>query len=471
MRSGGQSSYLDQADQSYRRAREIRHSFDASIHPLNREAAVLCDRFKLTRQQSDLNKAIELHRQALPLLSKQPRQLSLASFDFADTLLTLFNETGLTIHLDEAIGLYEQALELNPAPRFPRAKCLNGLGVALRKRFEISGKDEVISKSIGLHEEALKLCPEPYIERDDCFSGLASALARRYMKFGEQSDLKAALNSYLSALDLLSSSHPKRATLLFGLATTIRIFLENAKQEEKLEGVIPYYREALELLPLTHVDRADSLFGLAVALKTLHVQRSLNPHKFHTVANKSETILDDILPLYSEPNSSGIMSKNWLDYLPIPNIFGSTNLKAPSMSSRASQPNMRERAQIDSPREKPRRSSHPSHGDSPTRLLSMANIHAPKHRLSASSLQSDAVSAISMTHGQYEELDEAINLLKESLQLRPPTHPARIESLRCIVDAYTIRFGAVGHPDVDSYRRELNALEYGFKHPTPSEAI
>lgn len=462
----GQSSYLDQADQSYRRAVGIRHVFEPNtIYPQSREAAVLCDRFKLTRRRSYLDEAISLHRHSLPLLSEHARERASASFEFADALLTLFNESGQAYDLDEAIEYYEEALKLNPAPRFPRSNCLNGLGNALRKRSEISGQHDSFSRVVSLHEEALELCPEPYIERDNCFSGLASVLASRYARSGHQSDHDKAIKFYRNALELLPPTHPSRANSLFGLATTLQSFYKMTNQGETLQEAMTYYREALQLLPLQHVDRADSLFGLAAALRSLYQHRRLKTPKNVFNGPNHQDSVDDAPPSYSTVPLLAIPSS----LLPIakyrtPGTRRSVIFNSVGLGSSPLQTPSNKAASPDKTKDTGSLHHGEAHTPNPPPVDQAATVSntaddlpVAKHRQSGP--QDVFVLRKFVTENFYAELDETISLLKETLPLRPYPHPARIESLKSLVDALETRWGNADYPQLSIYRKELTELE------------
>ncbi|PPQ91121.1 LOW QUALITY PROTEIN: hypothetical protein CVT25_011600 [Psilocybe cyanescens] len=246
-------------------------------YPIDGQVAALCDHFKLLHQQRYLDEAIKLHRDALPVFSSRPRERYAPVFLIADGFICLFQESGRQADLDEAILLYAEALALSDAPHFQRARRLNGLGVALRKRFE---KNDDFAKVIALHREGLKLCPLPYLERDNSLSGLAAALTSRFTISGQQSDLVEAINFYRQALEYLPFPHPS--------------LFEATGQLDKLNEALDLHRHSLR--PSPHVDRADSLFGLAIALRSLYKHQLLGPHSdFGETVQREE--LDEVILL------------------------------------------------------------------------------------------------------------------------------------------------------------------------------
>ncbi|PPQ94487.1 hypothetical protein CVT25_013770 [Psilocybe cyanescens] len=479
----GQSSYLDHADRSYNRAFDIRRSFEPGrTYPRDRQAALLWDRFKLTRQRDDLEESIKLHRESINLLSLHPIKRAASVFDLADALLTLFKESGQQADLEDAILHYEEALKLNPPPRFQRSKCLNGLAVGLRIRFEKIGRRDDLDNAISLYQEALGLCPPPYLERDNCLSGLAAALASRFTISRQKSDLVEAIQFYKQALGCLPFSHPRRANSLFGIAGNLHTLFMETSQPDGLEEAISLYRQALELLPSPHVDRADTLFGLAASLQSFHKYRLLAPQQNDFKETSQQDKLDEAMPLHSEPlelpaspdvdraNSLNALTAIYQNFhrqrlsttqrslpfngLGLTGTLQTLSKKKTSDTLGEAMSLRRESLKLPISQKAERTRTHSG-------TVTLSGI--PKDRLSVLQGINEQTA---MRH--YAELDEAILLLKESLELRPLPHPARIDSLSSLVNALENRFGNTDNPELLLYRNELLHLQSPYFPHNPS---
>ena len=75
----------------------------------------------------------------------------------AGALLIQFRQGDQQSDLDEAISLLRQALELRPPPHPDRSSSLNNLALALSACFDKGGQQSDINEAISLHRQALEL--------------------------------------------------------------------------------------------------------------------------------------------------------------------------------------------------------------------------------------------------------------------------------------------------------------------------
>ncbi|KAH9485829.1 hypothetical protein JR316_0002744 [Psilocybe cubensis] len=396
----GHHIYLDKADNAYRSALEIRHTLEPQgTYPSIELAAVLCDRYKLSRHQKFLDDAIQYCRDSLALCSSRPRQRDGPAFILAEALMARYKVLGKPQDLEDAISLYQEALDLNPPPYFRRAICLNALGGALTARFHLKQQQKDVERAVVLHREALAQCLSRYFKRDSCLSGLAAALTGHFIISGEKSDLEEAISHYQNALDLLPSHHFMRSEYLFGLANTHFSLFKATKQTDRLNEAITLYRGALKDLPPSHIDRADLLYDLAIALQNydgvyLSATHSDSTHKAQR--GRSSIYGDEVILLLKESLQLRRLSHH-----------GRANTLRHLISALLSK----------------------SGGKNIREILSYWDELTIRHPL-----------LFPTSHLERRELDMLISLLKLDLE-KSPAHHERLKLLRSLWCAFLFRFG------------------------------
>ncbi|EDR04923.1 uncharacterized protein LACBIDRAFT_303806 [Laccaria bicolor S238N-H82] len=180
------------------------HSIPINPSMLNNLASALLTQFEQGGQQSDLDDAIYLHRQALELQLPHPSRSNTLN-NLANALWTRFGQGGQQSDLNEAVSLHRQALELRLPPHSLRSSSLHNLASALSIRFLQEGQQSDLDEAISLYREALKLFLPPNPHRSSSLNNLASALLTRFRQGGQQSDLDEAISLHREALELFHS--------------------------------------------------------------------------------------------------------------------------------------------------------------------------------------------------------------------------------------------------------------------------
>jgi tetratricopeptide (TPR) repeat protein len=113
--------------------------------------------------------------------------------------LTRFKQGGQQSDLNEAISLHRQALELFLPPHPLESSSLNNLANALLAQFEQGGQQGDLNEAIALYRQALELRLPPHPDRSSSLNNLASALSTQFQQGGQQSDLDEAMSLFLTA--------------------------------------------------------------------------------------------------------------------------------------------------------------------------------------------------------------------------------------------------------------------------------
>ena len=388
----------------------FRHGLEPAPHPdraesLNNIAVALKTRFKQRGASNDLEEAISLHQEALPLCpAPHPHRLMLIN-DLANALRTRFGERGASNDIDKAISLHREALLLCPAPHAHHSVSLNNLAIAIGSRFKQQGAPNDLDEEISLLREALLLEPSPNPDRVISLNNLAGALQTRFQQRGASNDLDEAISLVREALLLLPSPHPHRSMSLNNLATTLGTRFEQRGASNDLDEAISLAREALLLLPTPHPNRTSSLDTLAYALQICFQQRG------------ASTDLDEAISLHQEALL--------LRPAPHPHSFESLNHLARALHTRFEH----------------RGASNDL--DEAISLHQEALLLQPAPHPHCSESLNNLARALHTRfeqRGASNDLDEAISLHQEALLLRPAPHPHRSESLNNLARALHTRF-------------------------------
>ena len=167
----------------------------------------------------------------------------------SDLLFAKFEQEGGTNHVDEAIVLDREALELCPPGHPERPFSLNRLATHLQQRYKQLGPIMDLDEAIVLYRDALDLLPPGHSHRWTSMLGLAACLTNRYEQLGVMGDLNEAIVLGRGALGLCPPEHPSRYRPLNNLVVLLNIRYDQLRAMEDLNEVIVFGRDALELCP------------------------------------------------------------------------------------------------------------------------------------------------------------------------------------------------------------------------------
>jgi len=172
------------------------------------------------------------------------------------------------MELDNEIARNRKKLEHHPPGDTGRAMALYNLADSLDDRFVEMNNIADLEEAIALHQSALDLRPAGHSDRSDSLYDLAVCFSRRYNKQGTIADFQEAITPGRGALDPRSSDHSDRATTLDNLANHTRNASLKIGANGDLDEAISLHRSALDLRPVGHPDRLKSLIQLANCLSS-----------------------------------------------------------------------------------------------------------------------------------------------------------------------------------------------------------
>ena len=327
----------------------------------------------------------------------------------AESLVAKFEQGGETSHIDEAIVLDREVLELCPPGDPQRYVSLTWLAIHLSYRYDQHGATRDLEEAIVLDREALDLCPQGHPGRSMSLNNLAVHVSSRYNQLGAMQDLDEAIVLNRETLDLFPQGHPDRSTSLNNLAVNLASRHDRLGAREDLNEAIVLDREALHLCPEGHPDRSMSLSNLAVHLASRYKQLGATQDLDEAIA-----LVREALDLCPQGHLDRSMVLNNLAY----HLFFRYEQLGTMEDINEAIVLVREALHL-------RPHGHP---DRSIPLNSLADCLFSRYK----------------QLGAMQDLDEAIVLVREALDLQPQGHPDRSMSLNNLADRLSSRYEQLG---------------------------
>jgi tetratricopeptide (TPR) repeat protein len=236
-------------------------------------ADAIVNRIRESKDPNLLDRAIELHREALALRPPGHPDRAGSVAKLGVLLCLRYTQTDNIALMDEAIKLEREALALQPQAHPERAKSCAYLGSLLYARHHQAGNDVLLVEAIKLQREALVLRSPGHRDRADICTDLGTSLRVRYEQTGDVALLNEAIELQYEVLASRFSGHPGRAKTCADLANSLRVRYHHQTGDiALLDKAIELDREALALRPPGHPDRARGCVGLAASLYMQHQQ-------------------------------------------------------------------------------------------------------------------------------------------------------------------------------------------------------
>ena len=188
----GDASALDAASSAWERVlnhpafpgTEARFQLAASNHA----GRVLLRRYRAQGRVQDLDRALELWRQAVKLTPPDSPKLPGYLNNLGAGLSGRYERAGRLEDLEEAIGVYRRAVELTPVGSPDMPGYLNNLGTGLSGRYERAGRPEDLEEAIGVYRRAVKLTPADSPNLRIYLNNLDARLRNRSAHMGKPAD-------------------------------------------------------------------------------------------------------------------------------------------------------------------------------------------------------------------------------------------------------------------------------------------
>ena len=281
-----------------RRCREsgIVQAITEQAYALAGGAATLLERYQAEGQKADLDQAIELWQAALEECpSSIPLQITILH-DLGNSLIARYALAGVLSDLRNGIQFCEQALQQGRADldESTLAIYLNGLATGLISRYDAVGELDDLQRAISLYAEAMDRAVPPSA-MTTVLNNSADALLKRYHRLGQLTDLEQAIGNWQRLVEETPRSSPHFSSGLRNRGTGLMIRYEVRGEIEDLNQAIQDFLTAEELEHPQAPGRPGRLNNLGVAL-AYRYERTRNPSDLNEAIKALEEAVERTLP-------------------------------------------------------------------------------------------------------------------------------------------------------------------------------
>ncbi|KAG4433811.1 hypothetical protein IFR05_010693 [Cadophora sp. M221] len=229
-------------------------------------AGSLASLFKMHRRRSDLDDAIDLFTLAADIIDPQHPSFEKCLANKGNALRMRFEEIGLEPDLKLAVDVCTRAANLRLSEVHIRAQSRDALGNALLRQYELSGSPDILDEAVGMYKQALD-CAKSSAFAAEIWHNLGTALQARFELRGALEELDSAEEAIRNALECSSEELPAYASSLAALGNVLVRKFERLDLPDALDQAISAYEEALGKTSETDRTRAGRLTCLGLALQ------------------------------------------------------------------------------------------------------------------------------------------------------------------------------------------------------------
>lgn len=215
----GAGAELDEAEQLGRQAVGLADGGGLDhTAALNNLGRALLERFVARRHEADLAEATDLFRHALELSGPLGAHYTAMAVNLR-VALGHYAIRGAAAAAAEAVALAEQDLHGTPSGHPAYGDRVNGLAMALRNRFRITGEPGDLETAVELSRRAAELPDASGQARAASLNEIFLSLWEHYLRTNSQQSLWSAIASLNRALSSMPAEHESRSTLLSNLGS------------------------------------------------------------------------------------------------------------------------------------------------------------------------------------------------------------------------------------------------------------
>lgn len=271
-------------------------------------AGCLILRFEATGDPTDLTFGIEAARGALAAAPKGHPARSGALLALSNALQTQAEATDSADGFDEATALVAEAIDALPQGHPHLGLLHNGLGVALRLRFDRQGHPEDVERAVCASQTAVDLLrvTRAGASTASALANLSASLQARYEYGGQESDLERGAECAREAVMMTSRGDLAYPRLVSALVSAIRLQVETSGDSGLSDEMVGYARDAVDATPRPGELRASRLVNLSVVARARAERRAALTDVNDAVrwASEARDLLVPGRPLRSEASSA-----------------------------------------------------------------------------------------------------------------------------------------------------------------------
>ena len=219
---------------------------------LNNLGNGLRDRYARTGQLADLEEAIRVFQQAVQRTPPDSPDLPSLLNGLGNGLSDRYARTAQLADLEEAIRVFRQAVQRTPPDSPSLPMYLSNLGNGLRAHYARTGQLADLEEAIRVFQQAVQRTPPDSPNLPSLLNSLGNGLRDRHARTGELADLEEAIRVYRSACQMgteTAMGEALRSSRNWGGWASERVAWEEAVQAYE------YGLDAVERLFTTQVQR------------------------------------------------------------------------------------------------------------------------------------------------------------------------------------------------------------------------
>ncbi|VDC06459.1 unnamed protein product, partial [Peniophora sp. CBMAI 1063] len=191
------------------------------------------------------------------------KSLGLDDDDVAEQEFGLYQKTRDTVHLENAIALFQRAVDAAPQD----ARLLSWLGHCLDMDYDARRIIGSLQRAVAAEQRAVQLTSDGHPQKAPRLHNLSISLRRRFQSLGAVDDLRVAIEMEEHAMELTPDDDPSMLASIDNLGSLRWLRFERFGELEDIEGAIVGRQRAAELTPDSHPYKPTLLHGLALSLR------------------------------------------------------------------------------------------------------------------------------------------------------------------------------------------------------------
>lgn len=263
----GDLADLDEAIQQINQAVDIVKDPARKAGYLNNLGRIMRLKFERTFQDEDLERAIDAGRRCLAVMIPQSTHKPLFLSNLSDTLAARFSRKGQNDDLQEALQLARDAVEASSSLGQFRGAALETLASRLGALHHTDGDVQSLSEAISIGEQLVEEITEDKTTHAIYLNNLACDLQARYHMLNQIEDIEACITHGRKAVHELPVDHTLCFQISVNLNEYLRIRAKRTQSLADLDQVVDANEKLLKEIPLDHPQRPNLLISLSDVLQ------------------------------------------------------------------------------------------------------------------------------------------------------------------------------------------------------------
>jgi len=242
---------------------EDRAALSASLDSL---AAALMTWFQLSRDQTDLDEAIDAARKAVGATDPEDLGYSIDQTLLANALLERFSRHWDVADLRDAMAAAQAGADAAPARGRVRAVALSALAMAHSNLFKHTADVQDLDRAIAAGKDSVAAAQGDPAGAAICLSNLGGVLTTRYDRIGDTTALDEAVEVHRQAVRSAPDRYVNRPAFLTSLGNTLRSRFLAGGAPADISEAVEVLGEAVATAPAGWLNRPGYAANLAEAM-------------------------------------------------------------------------------------------------------------------------------------------------------------------------------------------------------------